>query len=209
MKAKYWPYFSVNRCAIRRDPNHPATHHHCTFGGWSGIGGVSGLSAVPRGHSNRVAGSQSACPVTAAVLLGRVSADFTVGRQGRRPECPVMAGMAAHHLDGSVLARVDGSRHRHGRSVSASCGTVHALLASVGDRYARLCGVPNYVKLSPRRRLNRARSLNPDEAVGAGRSHSFPVLRGSVRYPSGREEADRLTSSPTRRPASREPSQQR
>jgi hypothetical protein len=45
-------------------------------------------------------------------------------------------GMAAHHLPGSVLARVDGSPDRHRRSVSASCGTVHAPPVSVDDRSA-------------------------------------------------------------------------
>jgi hypothetical protein len=73
-------------------------------------------------------------PVTpSAVVRLKPAADTIRGKSGFGRVWP---GMAAHHLPGSVLARVDGSPDRHGRSVSASCGTVHALLASVGDRFA-------------------------------------------------------------------------
>lgn len=46
-------------------------------------------------------------------------------------------GPAARQPDGSILARVDGSPDHCRRSMCASCGTVHALLGSVGDRDRR------------------------------------------------------------------------
>ncbi len=93
-----------------------------------GYGGVLDPRAAA-GIGRRKCGCQcTPCPAAALCPV--------TGRYGCQHTGWFWPGMAAHRLDGSLLPRVDGSPDRQRGSVSASCGTVHARLASVGDRCA-------------------------------------------------------------------------
>ena len=57
-------------------------------------------------------------------------------------------GPAPRQPDGSVIHRVDGSSDRRGRSMSASCRTVHALIAPIGDRNRHIADLSGRVFIS-------------------------------------------------------------